>query len=1855
MGKKVQFLKWITVALTVCFSTGLSAQIIGFGSNWHYKDDGSNQGTSWKDVSFDDSAWPDGNAGLGYPAGAGISSVLNYGSDANNKYITTYFRKTFNIPDVNALQYVKLTLKRDDGAVIYINGMEMIRSNMPATGAITYQTLAPGNENVTIAYTIPASAFVQGNNVIAVSVHQTAVTSSDLLFDLSLENVTDQLVVGAGTGWKYKDTGTDLGSTWTDGSFDDSAWPVGLAPLGYTAPGVVTNVSFGPNSAAKYRTTYFRKKVALTAGDLAAYDSVRISLTIDDGAIVYLNGAEIMRRNMPATGVTYNTFANVTVGSTPSTFNITIPKTAFVVGDNYFAAEIHQVTAGSSDIFFNLSATPTVNDVQVVSAGTGWSFNDAGVALTADWTTLTYNDAAWAVGNAPLGYGNGDEATTVSYGSSEANKHMTTYFRKHFDIVSLAGYNNVRLQLKRDDGARVFINGVDVYRSNLEAGMIDFSSAALIPVEGTDENQWITINLPVSVLQTGTNVIAVEVHKYNAIETDLRFALTMDLQSQAQTPSDPTQNVTCNPATNTEIGCFTSVVPSAQTQGLVIPSTHTFQLIMKQGMTNFYTNSTRTVPSNTDFTGYVSSTGSSREGVVSVNHETDPGDVSLVSVHFIDSTKLWEVDSARLVDFAPLVRTTRNCSGGVTPWGTIVTSEETYATGDVNGDGYHDRGWQVEIDPVSGEVIDQNNDGTPDKLWAMGRMNHENICISADSAIAYQAEDGGTAGVYKYVMDVKGKLSAGTLYVLKRDTPTSTTGTWIQVPNTTVAERNTVSTVITSLGGTNWNGPEDVEFGPDGKMYFTSKGTGTIWRFQDDGTTVSGIEAWVTNTNYNITHSNGVTSEGFGTGIDNLTFDNEGNLWAQQDGGRGHLWVIRPDHTPATPNVDLFCVTPAGSEPTGLTFTPDGRYGFISFQHPSGTATVVDAKNQNVVFNGASTVVFARKEFLGSQAVEPRFELGTTITACDSAVLFANSNNDVVNVWQDNSTRDSLVVTQTGWYKATAHANNGRTYTDSVFVTITPTPASPVLTDAVACVGTTVPDLQAAGTNVLWYSDAALTTQVHSGINFASGQTAVGQTTYYATQSQNGCVSRSDAAMVKINALPLAPVTSNATICEGAVVPSLNATGTTVRWYDDAALTNQVATGNVFSSSETVAGSYSYYATQTDANGCVSEEATAVLEIQQLPAAPLTANQTICEGIPAPALSATGTTIQWYNDSALGNAVGTGNAFTTGQTAAGTYTYYATQTAANGCTGPAASAVLTIHTLPASPVVSSVTECEENALPDLTAVGSSVEWYADASLTTSLATGNTFASGETSPGTYDYFATQTDGNGCVSTAAASTVIIHALPQAPVTSNATICEGAVVPSLNAAGTTVRWYDDAALTNQVAAGNNFTSAETVSGVYNYYATQTDANGCVSHGATAVLEILQLPSAPVTVNQTVCVNELVPDLSAAGTTVLWYNDAALTNQVSTGNNLATGQTAPGTYTYYATQTAVNGCAGPAAMAVLIINALPLAPTGSSVTECEGNTIPDLTAAGSSVIWYADAALNTQIAAGTDFASGQTTVGTYNYFATQTDANGCVSPALQITLTINSIPAAPVISGMNTYCAGESLEALTAAGSNITWFNDAALTNQIAVGSSFTPSVNQTTMFYATQTLLGCTSPAGSSIVTIHALPVVSLSGLAGSYGDSHAAVTMTGTPAGGTFSGTGVDGDQFDPSSAGVGGPYTVTYTYVDPVTGCENSAVTAVNVTSSVGLVELSNGNSYEVFPNPVDEFLTINLSLSSAYQVGIELFDEAGRAITVQSAQEMSSGVHTLSIKRSALNLASGAYWLKVSVGSEVSTYKVVFR
>jgi len=176
------------LALVACTAHSQTI-LVPAGSAWKYLDNGSDQGTAWREPGFSDATWPSGPAQLGYGDGD-EATVVRFGPDPNHKYVTTYFRHYFSVSDPSGLGGLLVRLLRDDGAVVYLNGIEVCRSNMPA-GPVNYLTLASGaasgaGEYTFYDYSIDPAFLETGLNVLAVEVHQSSVTSSDISFDLEL-------------------------------------------------------------------------------------------------------------------------------------------------------------------------------------------------------------------------------------------------------------------------------------------------------------------------------------------------------------------------------------------------------------------------------------------------------------------------------------------------------------------------------------------------------------------------------------------------------------------------------------------------------------------------------------------------------------------------------------------------------------------------------------------------------------------------------------------------------------------------------------------------------------------------------------------------------------------------------------------------------------------------------------------------------------------------------------------------------------------------------------------------------------------------------------------------------------------------------------------------------------------------------------------------------------------------------------------------------------------------------------------------------------------------------------------------------------------------------------------------------------------------------------------------------------------------------------------------------------------------------------------------------------------------------------------------------------------------------------
>ncbi len=162
----------------------------GADSQWSYLDTGTAPAEDWKSGGFDDSDWKIGPAPLGYGE-KGLGTTLDFGGSPDEKAITAWFRKSVDIEDASTVATLLLQLRRDDGAVVYWNGKEIARSNMPAT-KITPSTratkaLSDNEETIPDRFVIPAKDVVKnGRNALAVEIHQAGPTSSDLAFDLTV-------------------------------------------------------------------------------------------------------------------------------------------------------------------------------------------------------------------------------------------------------------------------------------------------------------------------------------------------------------------------------------------------------------------------------------------------------------------------------------------------------------------------------------------------------------------------------------------------------------------------------------------------------------------------------------------------------------------------------------------------------------------------------------------------------------------------------------------------------------------------------------------------------------------------------------------------------------------------------------------------------------------------------------------------------------------------------------------------------------------------------------------------------------------------------------------------------------------------------------------------------------------------------------------------------------------------------------------------------------------------------------------------------------------------------------------------------------------------------------------------------------------------------------------------------------------------------------------------------------------------------------------------------------------------------------------------------------------------------------
>ncbi len=390
----------------------------------------------------------------------------------------------------------------------------------------------------------------------------------------------------------------------------------------------------------------------------------------------------------------------------------------------------------------------------------------------------------------------------------------------------------------------------------------------------------------------------------------------------------------------------------------------------------------------------------------------------------------------------------------------------------------------------------------------------------------------------------------------------------------------------------------------------------------------------------------------------------------------------------------------------------------------------------------------------------------------------------------------------------------------------------------------------------------------------------------------------------------------------------------------------------------------------------------------------------------------------------------------------------------------------------------------------------------------------------------DYFVTTTNSCGSIESNHI-TVTVNPLPTASAitaSGNTAFCQGGnVILSGNSTGGT--W--------SVGGGTSATLTATTAG--DYFTTTTNSCGSITSNHIAVT-VNPLPTASAITAGS------ATTFCQGGNVILSGNSTGGTWSI--GGGTATTLIASTTGDYFVTTT--NSCGSIESNHISVtVNPLPSASAitaGGNTTFCQGGNVI-LSGNSTGGTW--------SVGGGTTATLTATTAG--DYFVTTTNSCGSTT-SNHITVTVNSLPTASVISagGATTFCQG---------GNVILSGNSTGGTWSIGGGTA-TTLIASTTGDYFVTTTNSCGSTTSNHIsVLVNQLPAVSFSGLASSYSVSAAAVTLTGSPAGGTFSGPGISGNTFTPSVAGVGGPYTITYSFTNG-SGCSNSSsqqTTVVNCT------------------------------------------------------------------------------------------------
>jgi hypothetical protein len=865
---------------------------------------------------------------------------------------------------------------------------------------------------------------------------------------------------------------------------------------------------------------------------------------------------------------------------------------------------------------------------------------------------------------------------------------------------------------------------------------------------------------------------------------------------------------------------------------------------------------------------------------------------------------------------------------------------------------------------------------------------------------------------------------------------------------------------------------------------------------------------------------------------------------------------------PATPTITpggptTFC---AGDSVTLTSSSASGNQWYLG-GNPIGGAT-----NQQyvAVAAGSYTVVVTESACASAPSsatvvtvnpipATPTITPGGPTTFCAGGSVTLTSSSASGNQWfldgnvLAGESGQQYVATASGDYTVTVTAGGCPSLPSSATtVTVNPIPSTPTITPGgptTFCAGGSVTLTSSSSSGNQWYLDG-------NSIGGATAQqyvaSAAGDYTVVVTSS--GCSSAPSAATtVTVNQAPATPTITPGgptTFCAGGSVTLTSSSATGNQWYLDGN-----AIGGETNQQYVATASGSYTVTVT-AGGCASAPSSATaVTVNPIPATPTITPggpTTFCMGGSVTLTSSSASGNQWYLD---GNPIGGATAQQYVASAAGGYTVVVT---ASGCPSlPSAATTVTVNPVPATPTITPggpTTFCAGGSVTLTSSSASGNEWYLDGN-PIGGATNQQYVA--TASGSYTVTVT---ASGCASAPSSATAVtVNPAPATPTITPGgptTFCTGGSVTLTSSSASGNQWYLNG---NPIGGETNQQYVATASGNYTVVVT---ASGCPSApSAATTVTVNPVPATPVIGTggpTTFCAGGSVTLTSSSASGNQWYLD---------GNPIggATGQqyvaSAGGSFTVIVT---TSGCSSAASAATVVtVNPAPATPTitpGGPTTFCTGGNVTLTSSSATGNQWYLN---GNPIGGETNQQYVATASGNYTVVVT---ASGCPSaPSAATTVTVNPVPATPVITpgGPTTFCAGGSVTLTSSSASGNQWSLDG---NPIggATGQQYvaTASGNYTVVVTTT----GCSSAASAATaVTVNpapATPTITPGGPTTFCAGGN--VTLTSSSASGnqwSLNGSPIGGATAQQYVATASGSYTVVVT----ASGCSSTASAATVVT------------------------------------------------------------------------------------------------